>query len=79
MNTSTTPGERSALAFEREYLAWYTRVNDEVGTAFDPSALVAQARAQYPHLPQVAEAFGRLPHDDGRTTLVQLCCKHARA
>lgn len=147
MNTSTTPGERSALAFEREYLAWYTRVNDEVGTAFDPSALVALARAQYPHLPQVADAFGRLtaiwhhtalyshflsygtrtahwrflcsfplqhpllgrlqvdlvhdpqhagrpaiggveyldrvlgrlPHDDGRTTLVHLCRKHARA
>ncbi len=24
-------------------------------------------------------ALGRLPHDDGRTTLVHLCRKHARA
>lgn len=147
MNTTTPSGQRSASDFEREYLDWYTRVNDEACTAFDPSALVALARAQYPHRPQVAEAFerltaiwhhtelysyflshraraahwryvpgfplhhpllgelqvdlvrdphhpdrltiagveyldrvlGRLPHDDGQTTLVQLCGKKRRA
>lgn len=45
------------LAFEREYLDWYTRSTDTTGTPFDPTPLVEAARAQYPSKPEWAMAF----------------------
>ena len=43
--------------YEKNYLAWYTRKNDRVGTPFDPSALVRLAAEQWPGLPKVAATF----------------------
>lgn len=43
--------------YEKNYLAWYTRKNDRVGTPFDPSALVRLAAEQWSGMPKVAASF----------------------
>lgn len=59
MNTTITPGQQAALAYEREYIRWYRRTVDHTGMPFDPAPLVALAQAQHPTLPQLAQALKR--------------------
>ncbi len=56
-------------AFERDYLAWYTRTGNTTGTPFDPASLVAAVRAQYPGKPAWAEAFARCTRHWDRSEL----------
>ena len=51
------PMNTPIASFEQDYLAWYTRKNDRVGTAFDPTALVRLAAEQWPSMPKVAATF----------------------
>ncbi len=55
--------------YEREYLAWYARETDTTGDPFDPSTLVAAARAQWSDRPLLALALARCTRSWQRNAL----------
>jgi hypothetical protein len=55
--------------YERDYLAWYARETDSTGDPFDPSTLVAAARAQWSDRPQLVLALARCTRSWQRNAL----------